>query len=428
MKLNRFLSWLMFAIVLIAFVDVVRDQIAYSNKLGNQLSHQADGGSELASINSGMHYYKLGFLINFGLPDLSMPGSKWYIDPNDDPISAGVYTHYPPGPNWMLGIGMHVCGVNNFPCYRKFPIFVGFVCLVLSYICVSRVIGSVLAAAFFLVLVRIPITTEMMHGLHHQGYAFSIFLLMMSYAWYLFSRERSPTLKEWGGLFFLGFLIGWLSFDYFFVTSLFPLAIFLLSRSKRSWLEAVKGVTASGGGWCFAMGLHFIQNALYFSTGHRATSWNFTLEKLSRGFSRAYDDLFLSAKIRAGAIAARPNSSFAEVVELYTGKFLPARTQAGEIGMYMIYAAAVLAVLFLLVSLIRGHRHGSLRSYAGLGMAMVVAYVISMLWVIVMRDHALDGTHMMFIPRHFILLIFTSMGVVTTVIMELIKAMGWSRK
>jgi len=403
---------------------LVRDQLRLADKLGSQPSFQADGASELAALASGMHYYKRGFIENFGLPDLSTPPQKWYVDPNDEPASnGGCYTHYPPGPNWLVGAGIHLCGPNNFACYRRIPIFFGGLCLILSFLCMTRTVGSVAAAAFIGALAAIPMTSEMMHGLHYQGYALSLIILQMSYSWYLFSLSRTPRTRELTAMFGLSFIQGWLSFDYFFISSLFPVSIYFLG-SKRSLLDLGKQLFASLGAFVCAIALHFIQNALYSSTGHRASTWRFEYHSLVLGFEGAFNDLFMAAKYRSGSIQPRPNSSFFEVTQRYTGELLPSASQGGDVGMLLIAAAVTLAVLTLIVSYARSKRSGSVGPRGSLIMAPILGYLLSMLWPIVMRDHALDGTHMTFVPRHFIVLLYAATGVVAVVLSDLFSWVG----
>ena len=269
----------------------------------------------------------------------------------------------------------------------------------------------------------IPMTTEVMNGLHYQGYALSLILLQMSYSWYLFSLPRAPRRRELAALFSLSFIQGWLSFDYFFISSLFPLSIYFLG-SKRSLFDLGKHLFVSLGAFVCAIGLHFIQNTLYFATGHRASTWKFEYHSFVLAFEGAFRDLFMAAKYRSGSIQPRPNSSFIEVTQRYTGEFLPSRSQGGDVGMWIIGVAVTLALLVMIVSYARSRSSRSVRPRASLIMAPIMGYILSMLWPIVMRDPALDGTHMTFVPRHFIVLLYAATGVVAAVLSDILRYMG----
>lgn len=114
-KVRRWVTGILASVaVALAIGVVVRDQIAYSTNLGNQLSFRGDGASELSSLNAAMHYYKDGFLKHAGLPNFASPPNKWYTDPADEVTGAQIYTHYPPGTIWILGAALHVCGPTSF--------------------------------------------------------------------------------------------------------------------------------------------------------------------------------------------------------------------------------------------------------------------------------------------------------------------------
>ena len=422
MRLRRFFNALILLIVCVAIGRTAQMQLALSERIGN--AHATDAGSEWAAVNSGMHYYKLGFLNYAGLPDLSYPSNKWYTDPNDEPSGKDVYTHYPPGPNWMAGIGIHLCGPNQFACYRRIPIVVGVLCLILSYLFVAGAVGAILAASFILVLLQVPMTVNMMHGLHYQGYAFSLFLLQMSLAWYALSTDALIRKRYLMALFFLSFLQGWLSFDYFFISTLFPVPIAYICITRPTNRSLFKVTCASLIGFLCAMFMHVCQIAIYCASGTRDAIWNFQLSSLPRGFSCALGDLAQSASYRSTGVvqAPVPNTAFFDAMYRYIVELAPSDSQAGQVGVFIV-GAALISSLALLVT--RGFCGGSLRSWLNGArgiFSLILALVITLLWVVVMRNHALDGTHMTFIPRHFILVIWVSGALVVSTMSLVIRA------
>lgn len=410
MRISRILNLLFTCLLLGAVWVVASQQLRLADQIGNTLSGSADAGSECAAINSGMHYYKRGFLSYAGLPDLAYPKDKLYVDPKDEPTNIQIYTHYPPGPNWLVGVGIHLCGPNNFPCYRRMPIFFTSFSLIVSYIIVAAVVGFAWSSILFIGLLQIPMTSAMMHGLHYQGYALALIVLQMAFAWYVLATRKMVLKWHLATLFLLSFLQGWLSFDYFFIATLFPLPIAFLRHPMPSVRNMILTTVASLAGFTSAIALHFCQVAIYAASKTPDGLWNVSLSALPAGFEGAYQDFFRAAVVRSSGVENQitPIGFVLRILERYLTELLPSESQGGQVGVWLLGAALGGAMVFLLGTYLFKASHSSMRKGLQPLFSLLLALCISLLWVVIMRNHALDGTHLTFLPRHFIVLLWVS--------------------
>ena len=415
--LRRITSILALVAVAIAIGLAVREQIVYSKNLGNQLSFRGDGASELSSLNAAMHYYKDGFLKYAALPNFASPPNKWYTDPADEVTGKQIYTHYPAGANWVLGVALHVCGPNNFPCYRYFPILFGGLCLFLMYTFLALSLGALCAAAITVTLLQIPMTTAMMHDLGVPGYSLSLFLLQLGFGFYVFKSVATPSWRHLVTFFLMSYVQGWIGFDYFVISGFFPVVLYLATLPAKSLRFCVTATICSTAGFLAAFFSHVVQNCIYF--------W---LEGCTviQAINAALRDFFLAAHTRSTGFGHPPRDldSSWYVVNLYTGKYFI--DHAGQVGLYCIVAATGAALLMFIGRSIRRQSRNRIVSNLHQLWALCAAFVISVGWISIMRDHALDGTHQQWLPRHFILIVFTGILLLGNAIRDTLTSV-WSK-
>ena len=383
-------------VVLFLVGGAVLSKVQYSFLLGNKLAGECDAGSEADGLNSGMNFYKNGFLLNAGLPDRGHPHDKLFLDPNDTPYFGSVYTHYPPGPNWLIGLSIYVFGPTKVPFYRLPPILFSGLCLIGTYLLVRKSLGAMVAGAILVVLMQLPMTTEMMHGLFFHSYALVLLLFQMSFVYARLKLDAKLSTKTLLIIFLCSFVQGWLSFDYAFVASLYPLALvsgWLTSQSRRSMILAT---ICAGLGFTTAHTLHLGQLWIYYGA-----------------FERAYTELLSAGQYRMnGNPAIGPELTRWDVLKVYFTELLPSYTQAVWFSWILPLSAVGLAIVGGLTR--RNHL-----SSLGKGewrtaplLAVCCAFVVSICWISLMKNHANEGGHRMFLPRHFILLLFSCLLVI----------------
>lgn len=385
------------SVVLYLIGSTVQKKVQYSFALGNMYAGECDSGSENDGLNSGMNYYKKGFLVNGGLPDRGHPQkTTLYLDPNDEPFLTLVYTHYPPGPNWLIGLSMYAFGPGKVPLYRMVPITFSALCLLTVYALVRRRVGALLAGAAVVTLMYIPMTTEMMHGIFFHSYALVLLLVQMSFVYSQLATTQRFSMAGLLFIFLCGFAQGWLSFDYAFIASLYPLAIVSGWRRRESRRWMVIATFCSGAGFTFAHVLHLGQLWIYYGT-----------------LARGWFELMEAGQYRMeGNAAIGPTISRWEVLTLYVRELFPSGTQAREFSWILPLVALGVGVAGGIATLLGGNDARSKRNWLSSLLALVVGGVLSLIWIVLMRNHAAEGGHRMFLPRHFIVLLFASLLIV----------------
>jgi hypothetical protein len=383
-------------VVLFLVGGAVLSKVEYSFSLGNKLAGECDAGSEADGLNSGMNFYKNGFLLNAGLPDRGHPHDKLFLDPNDTPYFGSVYTHYPPGPNWLIGLSIYVFGPTKVPFYRLPPILFSGLCLIGTYLLVRKSLGAMVAGAILVVLMQLPMTTEMMHGLFFHSYALVLLLFQMSFVYTRLKLDAKLSAKTLWIIFLCSFAQGWLSFDYAFVASLYPLALvsgWFTSQSRRSMILAT---ICAGLGFTTAHTLHLGQLWIYYGA-----------------FERAYTELLSAGQYRMnGNPAIGPELTRWDVLKVYFTELLPSYTQAVWFSWILPLSAVGLAIVGGLTRRNRSPGYDQSEWRTAPLIAVCCAFVVSICWISLMKNHAAEGGHRMFLPRHFILLLFACLLVI----------------
>jgi hypothetical protein len=378
--------------VLYVLARAVSGQGTIAREVGNAASALADGGSDNDAIVSGMNYYVFGFTKNYGLPERAGPkGKLWIDDPTYRPDWSAVYVHYPPGANWMTGIGFYLFGPGHVPLYRSIPIAVSAVCFLASYFFIRRTLGALLAAISIIVLLRVPMTTSMMHALYSHGYATAILVLQTSYVFSCFRQQGFLQPRQLALVFLMGWMQGWLTFDYAFVASLYPLVVAAICFSRPVSKAGIITTIAAGGGFTAAHVLHFLQVALY------RQSW-----------SSAYSEFLGTAAYRTVAMKdpETPENATLQIIYTYLIELLPGRGFGDWPALYIIGVGVLMPVAYMVWSRFLPNLRGTGAGGRGLLCAVALALGVSMMWELVMQQHALVAAHKLFLPRHLIFFLF----------------------
>jgi len=233
--------------------------------------------------------------------------------------------------------------------------------------------------------------SNMMHGLHYQGYAFSLLLVQWGVLLDLVRAPRKPlSRRAIGGLFVLGLVQGWLSFDYCFLVAFSALPFWLWrwadgdGRDRRDLLICI-AIPLTG--FLLAHGLHFLQVALYHGGLHEAI-----------------------ADFRDAAAYRRQGNAWIGAAGLWWVCLQYAHILLfNERFFSTLLFAACVAIVFLCVFPTGWLMGGTARIRWRLEWgttpsrlrAVGAALVVSTAWTAAMPSHA--ALHFHFIPRHFFL-------------------------
>jgi len=382
------------AVALIAWVIAAAGgaQIRTALQRGNQLSEIADSYSEADALRSAEGYEVKGFFADAGLPDIAYGNQfpKDGVKPHKDWCPPGkpcIYTHYPPGPNWVAGM-LRIVFHGNLAAMRLFPILVTL--LAMAYLAASLVeaMGPVRAAGAMLIFGGVPMFTNMAHGLHYQSYAFALQLAELGILARLFARPagaRIPT-GLWVGLGLIAFFQGWMDFDYAFMTVFAPLPFALLAP-RLDGRRLVLAVLVAGGGFTFAHLLHVVQLVVYFGQ-----------------FDRAIGELRGSAGFRYNFVPLEAwcQTSIGGLTGLVMDYLFIQAPADRYLGVDMMARAVLVSVLVLVP---RGRLGGlTLTAPRRAHLALLAAFLISVLWIVIMQNHA--ACHRHFLPRHLFFFYF----------------------
>jgi hypothetical protein len=381
--------------------------------LGDRLSY-VDQYSEANVLREVRHFLEEGLARHYGLGTVYYPGmypEDGFAAEKDVSMygvsSEGVYTHYPPGAEYLAYAAARVFGPTPASHLRLVPIAIGWLAMTCLGLSVRRRFGM---AAGWLVMGACAVTPTVWDGfvgLSVQGYAAALLMI-----------ELALAIGGGSGLWafaLLGFFQGWLTFDYFFLVALTPLAVELAMPRidpdyRPRWRLALTRTVLAGGGFAAAHGIHFVEVWAYWGS-----------------FAAALNDLRSAAAHRAGislldgsgqywiAMLFNFNSYFVGAHPVSLSLAVP---DQGEWGTFRFLGLSLGPWWFLVAAgLFIGHLMTRNRQLAtilrGWSLVCGVGAGISSLWFVVMVNHGYIHRH--FLYRHqfilfFLMILFLSVG------------------
>lgn len=356
------------------FLLLLGVQISLLKDISNKTSPLADGYSESNAIRAGASYNDLGFLKNAGLPDICY-GTLFQEIGSKKGRESCVYTHYPPLPDISVGIMSVICGNGNTDCFRALPVTFNILLYLVAFLLIFMIF-EIKVGTGVVIFLMIPKTFHfMVHGLHYQGYALSILLLQVTFSLYILKNDKVSS-KSFIGIGLFSFIQGWLSFDYFFLSSFFALPLLLIFKEKKQILKiTVISLVAFG----LAHFIHLIQVISFYGA----------LEK-------ALSDIFGAASKRQSGNGTYSVGAIKLISDYLS--FHTVRSKMFGFNLTHLFALIIIKQAFISYRL----KRVELKPIY----VMLCALITSSLWVLVMKQHA--SVHTGFIPRHYYLFYFYS--------------------
>jgi hypothetical protein len=173
---------------------------------------------------------------------------------------SGVYTHYPPGPEYLLYLAEAMFGPEPVSRLRLLPLALSGVFYGLS---LKRRFGVVAASLVMLASLAVVPFTDANSSVHEYGYALALLLVEIGVA---IGRNslRWPFVL-------IGFVQGWLSFDQVFLLVLTPLAVelslpLICPGYKVRLRLAIERCVLAGVGFTVAHLLHFAEVSAFYGS------------------------------------------------------------------------------------------------------------------------------------------------------------------
>jgi hypothetical protein len=374
-------------IVWVAF-SVFGQQVSKAYVLNNELTDTGDNYSEANDMRAAEGYAVMGLTSNVGLPDASFGSSYEGLGGKHDPLLCPrqpcVYLHYPPGPELALGVMARLFGLKRLFVFRLFPITLGLASLLALGAALFKAVGPVRAAAVMWLIGGVPMTSNMMHVIALHEYALAFFTFELALLIYTFTQ---PVTRRWHlvAIGMAAFCEGWTAFDYVFLVSLGPLAVFLAFKDLRnpvSRRRLMLIILSAGGAYALANVLHFLQVAAYLGSVREAL-WNFA----AAGKNRTQGPTWVHP----------PISGWLGLLFYYWVNLLPKKEFYD--GNFVALLAVVISLLWPKRSSVTLGRWGSLvwrSSWSKLASFLLMLGLCSG-WIVVMQQHA--SIHGHFLPR-----------------------------
>jgi hypothetical protein len=167
---------------------------------------------------------------------------------------SGVYTHYPPGPEYLLYVAEAVFGPEPVSRLRLLPLTFCGAGAVFFGLSLRRRFSATVGWLVMLACLAVTPFHDANSSVHFLGYALALLLVEIGVA---IGRNRSHV-----PFLLLGFAQGWLSFDYVFLVVLVPMAVELslpcICLELRARLRLALGrCVLAGLGFVLAHLLHF---------------------------------------------------------------------------------------------------------------------------------------------------------------------------
>lgn len=371
---------------------------------------------------AGINFVKDGFLKYKFLPNYALP--------NEDPM---IYTHYPPFPELMFGVMYKFLGapkyeikeyssdgrnLDNWILYTRPLLWKYAFWPYLWYLT-----GSLFLWAFFtkicrdkffamlatLLIITGPSILYFKFGFHYLSYSSSV-LMATPYFIYMYMKYRKKRYAVVLVLF--GFLQGALSFDYIpvgvgisFLTLFFPVNK-KFYFNKKMFFPAIFMLS----GVSIAFLLHFIQNGIYFNS-----------------FSKAFEDLFGSFIIRSSSTKylnlgwrKTEDMYFYSLLREYSGYLNTNRYFGFPLAFFSVFLSFIFACLgYLNINIYKNNLCFKSAYFKSIFIFLICAIAISSAWVLIMKQHSV--IHIIFLPRHYILLFMAFITVLISLSNHIIK-------
>jgi hypothetical protein len=180
---------------------------------------------------------------------------------------SGVYTHYPPGAEYLLYVAEAVFGPEPVSRLRLLPLAFCGVAAAFFGFSVRQRFGGIVGWLVMLACLGVAPFYDANSSVHFLGYAFALLLVEIGVAIGR-NRSRVPFLL-------LGFAQGWLSFDYVFLVVLGPMAVelslpFICPEHSARLRLALGRCALAGLGFVFAHLLHFGEIWAFYGSLHDA--------------------------------------------------------------------------------------------------------------------------------------------------------------
>lgn len=316
------------------------------------------------------------------------------------------YAHYPNGPSYLLLLPMRY-GLTTDSSLRVVPLTFSALCFGVMALGIVRYFSNPLLMLVSLLLSASllwqPGVVGWMGSLHQHSYA-----LALCFAG--FGLALIPGTPRWS-LIALGFLNGWIGYDFTFAfVSAIITGRWLVHTRRRVGVRTVLYELAMDlAATCFGVGLaimtHLIQNAFFFGSLRAAIN-----DLIGSAAARAGMDIakelnqpyvdFLSA---AGASTPYPRPA---LVSGITREFVLESWSDMSLLGWCLQVVVIASATMMLWALVR--KTGSLLSYLSLVLSVVVVTVLACVsgitWIMLMPDHARFHFHLL--PRHFFVPVF----------------------
>jgi hypothetical protein len=301
---------------------------------------------------------------------------------------SGVYTHYPPGPEYLLYLAEAMFGPEPVSRLRLLPLALSGAAAVFYGLSLKRRFGVVAASLVMLASLAVVPFTDANSSVHEYGYGLALLLVEIGVA---IGRNslRWPFVL-------IGFVQGWLSFDQVFLVVLTPLAVelslpLICPGYKARLRLAIERCILAAAGFALAHLLHFAEvSAFYGSVG------------------ATFADMQDSARWRAGFDKANGSrvSMFSTLLHYIVSRrpfdFHANHHSFRFLGFTLGVLWPLVAIFLYGVEIMRGRRGlqalGLLWRWFLIGLIGLVA---SCVWYVAMPAHAHVHEHLLY--RHLIL-------------------------
>ena len=370
--------------------------------IGNGLSPTADPYGEADLVRSAQHYADYGFFVDAGLPHIvygkRFPYEGWVTDLKQFPLKAGVYTRYPPLPNWIGGLLEITVGYQRLWMWRLVPVCCTLLALIYAFLTLRAPLGSMAAAVMLTLMAIVPMTSSHMHALHFEGYALALLVAQLALVTRFFFYEEKLSWRTLAAVGSIAFLQGCLSFDHVFVVAGAAIPLCLLARAhghRASNRSLFLIVAASSVAFALAHLLHFWQVVHFYGSIDGALH-DFSTRARFR-FSGDSDAPYLTNVV--GALISYGRLFWLTPYNSHFGPLLVLLSAAA-----LIWRADWLPRTSHPIPVTVASRETVGKNSAG--PAVAASYSIAALWLCVMPAHSIAHMHVM--PRLFFLAYFVA--------------------